>query len=79
MTIFQKEMAQRSLAISIMGNLMLTAPIEPEAETFLQKGLTAMLEANEQDAKAQNEAFEKMPWLEKAAQKEPKGSETFIF
>lgn len=81
MTILQKEMAKRSVAISRMGHMMAAGVVDitPEAESMVQQGLVAMLEANEQDAKAQNEAFEKMPWLEKGAKKELKGSETFIF
>lgn len=40
--------------------------ITPENESFLQTGLAAMLEANEKDKAAQEEAFEKWPWLRTA-------------
>lgn len=49
----------------IMGLVNIT----PENESFLQTGLAAMLEANEKDRAAQEETFEKRPWLRTAAEK----------
>ena len=49
----------------IMGLVNIT----PENESFLQTGLAAMLEANEKDRAAQEETFEKWPWLRTAAEK----------
>ena len=43
--------------------------ITPENESFQQTGLAAMLEANEKDKAAQENAFEKWPWLRTAAEK----------
>ena len=43
--------------------------ITPENESFQQTGLAAMLEANEKDKAAQENAFEKWLWLRTAAEK----------
>lgn len=68
MTILQKEMAQRSETIKNMGYLMAAGLVDiaPDNESVFQTGMAAMLEANEQDAKTQNETFERMPWLKRA-------------
>ena len=44
MTILQKEIQERSRAISTMGNLMVggVVDITPETESIFQTGLTAM-------------------------------------
>ena len=71
MTVLQKEIAQRSDAIKNMGYLMEAGLVDitPDSESILQCGLVAMLEANEQDTKLQNEAFERMPWLKRVAER----------
>lgn len=71
MTILQKEIQKRSKVISDMGYWMIMGlvNITPENESFLQTGLVAMLEANEKDKAAQENAFEKWPWLRTAAEK----------
>ena len=71
MTILQKEIQKRSKVISDMGYWMVMGlvNITPENESFLQTGLAAMLEANEKDKAAQENAFEKWPWLRVAAEK----------
>ena len=72
MTILQKEMAQRSEVIKNMGYLMAAGlvNITPENESIFQTAMAAMLEANEQDAKMQNETFERMPWLKRMVEQE---------
>ncbi len=71
MTILQREIQKRSQVISDMGYWMIMGlvNITPENESFLQTGLAAMLEANEKDRAAQEETFEKRPWLRTAAEK----------
>lgn len=56
MTILQKEIQERSRAISTMGNLMAggVVDITPESESFFQTGLAAMIIANEQDKAVQD-------------------------
>lgn len=51
MTILQKEVQERSQAISTMGNLMAggVVDITPECESIFQTGLAAMIVANEQN------------------------------
>lgn len=72
MTILQKEIQKRSWAIENLGNLMAMGLIDitPESESLLQTGLVAMLEVNERDKAAQEEAFEKWPWLRKTAERQ---------
>ena len=71
MTILQREIQKRSQVISDMGYWMIMGlvNITPENESFLQTGLAAMLEANEKDRAAQEETFEKRPWLRMVAEK----------
>lgn len=72
MTIMQKEMQQRSEAIKNMGYLMAAGLVDitPESERVFQSGMVAMIEANEQGRRQQNEVFEKMPWLKSMVEKE---------
>lgn len=72
MTILQKEMAQRSEVIKNMGYLMAAGLVDitPESERVFQSGMAAMMEANEQGRRQQNEVFEKMPWLKRMVEKE---------
>ena len=72
MTIMQKEMQQRSEAIKNMGYLMAAGLVDitPESERVFQSGMAAMMEANEQGRRQQNEVFEKMPWLKRMVEKE---------
>lgn len=71
MTILQKEIQKRSEVISDMGDLMIMGflNITPENESLLQKGLVAMMEANENDKALQENAFEKWSWLRTTAEK----------
>lgn len=62
MTILQKEIQERSRAISTMGNLMAggVVDITPETESIFQTGLTAMITANEQDKAVQDRVLKKV-------------------
>lgn len=72
MTILQKEIQERSQVINNMGHLMASGPVSitTENESLLQTGLVAMLEANEKDKAAQEEVFERWPWLRAAAERQ---------
>lgn len=70
-TILQKEIAERNRIIETMGHMMAAglSDITPENESAIQRGLTALLEVNEHAELMQQEAFEKYPWLKRAAEK----------
>lgn len=71
MTILQKEIAERSRVIEEMGRLMAagSAVIAPENESLMQNAIVTMLIVNEEQRRLQEEAFQKMPWLRKAAER----------
>lgn len=61
MNILQKEIQERSQAISTMGNLMASGVVDitPETESIFQTGLAAMITANEQDKAVQDRVLKK--------------------
>lgn len=71
MTILQKEIAERSRVIEEMGRLMAagSAVIAPENESLMQNAIVTMLIVNEEQRRLQEEAFQEMPWLRKAAER----------
>ena len=71
MTILQKEIAERSRVIEEMSRLMAagSAVIAPENESPMQNAIVTMLIVNEEQRRLQEEAFQEMPWLRKAAER----------
>ena len=76
MTILQKEINNRSVAINRIGYLAATGlvTITADNESVFQTGMAAMIEVNEQDRRRQEEAFNQMPWLRKLTEKEERGN-----
>lgn len=71
MTILQSEMNERSKAIQTMGDMMAAGMIDitPENEGLIQEGIAAMISANEEAERMQEETFRKMPWLGRAVER----------
>ena len=67
----EKEMTILQKVIEEMGRLMAagSAVIAPENESLMQNAIVTMLIVNEEQRRLQEEAFQKMPWLRKAAER----------
>ena len=72
MTVLQKEINDRSEAISRMGHLMAAGlvTITADNESVFQTAMAVMIEENEQSRRRQEEAFKQMPWQKVMAEKE---------